>query len=178
MIGDPGDLVGAAGSASYTNGTFTIDGSGADIWGTADGFNYLYQTASGDCDIKARVVSVGNTAAGAKAGVIIRETLNANSAHASMLITSGSGAAFIRRTSTGGTSAITSTTSITAPYWVRVQRSGSTFTTSISSNGTSWTTVGSATISMGTSVYIGLGVTSQSDGTLNESTVDNVTATP
>src|SRR4030095_3748145 len=36
--------VGAAGSASYSSGTFTIAGSGADIWGTADEVSYGYQT--------------------------------------------------------------------------------------------------------------------------------------
>ena len=43
--------VGAPGSASYSSGTFTIAGSGADIWGTADEFRFVYQGASGDCRI-------------------------------------------------------------------------------------------------------------------------------
>ena len=49
-------------------------GSGEDIQGTADEFRYVYQTATGNCEIKARVTGVGNTNPWAKAGVMIRET--------------------------------------------------------------------------------------------------------
>ena len=43
---------GLAGSASYSNGTFTVKGAGADIWGTADGFFYASQSISGDAQIE------------------------------------------------------------------------------------------------------------------------------
>ena len=66
--------VGLPGSATYPlNGTFTVNGSGADIWGTADAFNFVYQKLSGDFQISARVTSEQNTNAGAKAGVMIRK---------------------------------------------------------------------------------------------------------
>jgi regulation of enolase protein 1 (concanavalin A-like superfamily) len=175
-----GDIgtVGAIGSSSWSNNVFTVTGSGADIWGTADAFHYTYQTASGDCTIVARVVTVTNTEVWAKAGVMIRETLNANSTHASMYITPGSGAAFQSRAATGGTSTSTSTAGLVAPYWVQVVRSGNTFTASRSPDGISWTTEGSVTITMGANVYIGLAVCSHVDGTLCTATMDHVTATP
>src|SRR5262249_22849065 len=50
--------VGVAGSAAESNGTFTVKGAGADIWGTADAFHYVYQPLSGDTDIQAHVASV------------------------------------------------------------------------------------------------------------------------
>lgn len=78
--------VGATGSATYSSGTFTVTGSGADIWGTADEFRYVYQTASGDCEIKGRVVTQGNTNPWAKSGVMIRETLTAGSKHGMMIV--------------------------------------------------------------------------------------------
>ena len=53
--------VGQAGSGSFASGTFTVKGSGADIYGTSDQFHFVYQTLSGDGEIKARVVSVQNT---------------------------------------------------------------------------------------------------------------------
>src|SRR5262249_54255421 len=63
----------------------------------------------------------------------------------------------------------------TAPYWVKIQRSGSTFTGSYSLDGTNWTAVSPpATIPMGTNVYIGLAVTSHADGVLCTGTFDNV----
>jgi hypothetical protein len=47
--------VGVIGSASYDAGTFTVNGSGADIWGSADGFRFVYRPMSGDGEIVARV---------------------------------------------------------------------------------------------------------------------------
>ncbi|GEM_PF-1291116 len=166
--------VAATGSASYSNGVFTVKGSGADIWDTADEFRFVYQTLNGDGQIVARVTGVQNTNAWAKAGVMIRETLNANSKHAMMVLTPGNGLAFQRRTSTGGSSYHTSGGSASAPYWVKLVRSGNTFTAYKSSDGTNWTQVGSETISMAASVYVGLAVTSHNDGTLCTATLDNV----
>lgn len=170
--------VAAVGSASYLGTTFTVTGSGADIWNAADEFRYVYQLASGDCSIVARVATVQGTDPWAKAGVMIRETLNANSTHAATFITSANGAAFQDRSSTGGSSDNVNTTGFSAPYWVKVVRSGNVFLSYRSANGTSWTLVGSQTITMGTSVYIGLAVTSHNDGILCTATFDNVTATP
>src|SRR5205085_5117831 len=52
--------VGVAGSATFANGTFTVKGSGADIWGTADAFHYVYQPLDGDVTVQAHVASVQN----------------------------------------------------------------------------------------------------------------------
>ena len=67
---------------SGTTATVRMTGAGADIWGTADGFQFMYQQISGDCDIRARVISMTNPNAWAKAGVMVRETLAANSTYA------------------------------------------------------------------------------------------------
>lgn len=170
--------VGVPGSSSYSIGNWTVAGSGVDIWNTSDEFRFVHQTASGDCEVIARVTGVQNTDPWSKAGVMIRESLAANSKHAYMCLTSGNGLNFHYRTSTGGTTANTSGGAGTAPYWVRVTRVGSTFTGYRSTDGLTWTTVGSATITMTTSVYIGLAVTSHNDTVLNTSTLDNVSATP
>src|SRR5208283_2044319 len=67
--------VGLAGSATYSNNVFTVQGSGLGMSGTADGMHFVYQPLTGDGTIVARVVSSGSAA---QAGVMIRETLNAN----------------------------------------------------------------------------------------------------
>jgi regulation of enolase protein 1 (concanavalin A-like superfamily) len=165
---------GVAGSASHTNGTFTVAGSGNDIWGTADGFRYVYRSLSGDGQITARVTSQTNTDPWAKAGVMIRETLTAGSKHAMTVITPTNGLSFQRRASTGGESVGTTTTGISVPVWVRIVRQGSTFTSFRSSDGSSWTQVGSATISMGSNVYVGLAVTSHNNSVLSTAAFTNV----
>src|SRR5439155_18161922 len=67
-----GDIgaTGAAGSASYNNGAFTVQGAGADIYGKADAFHYAYQQWSGDGSIVVRVASMQNTDPAAKAGIM------------------------------------------------------------------------------------------------------------
>lgn len=126
--------VGVAGSATLSGSTYTLRGGGADIWGAADGFRFAYQPVSGNSSIVARVDSVQNTNVWAKAGVMIRESLAPNARHVMMVVTPGSGTAFQRRTSTGGTSLTTGGPAVTAPYWVRVVRSNNTFTASVSTS--------------------------------------------
>ncbi len=170
--------VGETGAASYSGGKFTVVGSGDDIWNTADDFRYAYQSASGNCTIIARVVSVQGTHAWAKAGVMIRENLSAGSKHASTFVTPSNGVAFQSRGTSGGTSANINTTGLSAPYWVKIVRSGDIFTSYRSSTGGSWITIGSTTITMGSNVFIGLGVTSHLDGSLCGAVFDNVSVTP
>jgi regulation of enolase protein 1 (concanavalin A-like superfamily) len=176
--------VGVTGSATDTNGLFTITGSGTDIWGTADAFHYVYQPASGNCSIQAEVLSVQNTAPWAKAGVMIRETTNANSTYAIMFLspvtaTSTNGVAFQGRTATGGSAnSLATVPGVQAPYWVQLVRTGNSFVASYSANGTTWTALATNTITMATNAYIGLPVCSVNNSTLNTATFTNVVPAP
>jgi regulation of enolase protein 1 (concanavalin A-like superfamily) len=170
--------VGAAGSASASNGTFTVRGAGADVWGTADAFHYAWQQVSGDVDVVARVASIQNVSDWVKAGVMIRETLTANSAHGFMLASPGKGQRFQRRVATGGHSTSTSGPTAPAPVWVKLERRGNVISAFSSTDGANWTSVGSDTFSMGATVYAGLAVSSHISGTLATATFDNVSVTP
>ena len=166
--------VNLTGSVTFTNGQFTVSGSGADIWGTADGFRFVYVPVSGNFTITARVLSVQDTHGWAKAGVMIRASLTANSQHAFVCVTPANGVAFQYRSSAGGNSVNINTTGLSAPYWVRLVRSGNTFTAYRSPDGVTWTQIGSTTISMGTTVYAGLAVTSHDNSKLCTAVFDNV----
>jgi hypothetical protein len=159
-LGQDIGAVGVAGSAGYAGGTFTIQGAGADIWGTMDAFFFVYQSLSGDGSIVAQVTGLGNTNVWAKAGVMIRETLNADSTFADVVVTPSSGTAFQRRTTTAGSALSTAGPALAAPCWVKIERVGNVFTGSVSSDGTTWTAIGSETIPMAATVYIGLAATS------------------
>jgi hypothetical protein len=76
-----------AGSASYANNTYTVQASGSDIWTATDAFHFVYQSLTGDGSITARVASISNTNQWAKAGVMIRESLAANSKESSLVVT-------------------------------------------------------------------------------------------
>jgi fibronectin type 3 domain-containing protein len=170
---------GAVGSASRSpSGVFTLTGAGADIWGSADAFRYVYQTASGDCDITARIVTLQNTNNAAKGGVMIRESLNANSTQAMTNMTAANGLEFLRRTTTGGSTSGVSVSGLHVPYWVRLVRSGNTFTSYRSADGVTWTNVGSVTITMASNVYIGILVCSHVNAVLCTTTIDNVIVNP
>jgi hypothetical protein len=163
------------GSAVYSNGIYTVKGAGSDIWGTADSFRFVYQPFTGNGQIVARVTGVQNTNAGAHAGVMIRESLAASSKHALLALTANNGIGFVRRTSTGGSSSVSTASGATA-YYLKLIRNGSTITAYRSSTGTSWTQVGSAvTISMTSTVFIGLAVCSKNPSTLCTATFTNVT---
>ena len=168
---------GVVGSATYSGTTFTAAGSGADIWGTADAFRYVYQQVTGDVTITARVVSLTNTDGWAKAGVMIRNGIGANVAHAFTAVTISNGLAFQRRTTAGGESSHTAGPAGAVPYWVRLQRTGNSITSFVSTNGTSWTNIGSQAITMASDVYVGLAVTSHNNTVLCTSTFDNVSVT-
>jgi regulation of enolase protein 1 (concanavalin A-like superfamily) len=166
------------GGAAHTNGVYTVIGAGS-ISGTADSFRFVYQSLSGDGEIRARVFSAQNTGNSARAGVMIRESLNSNSKHAMMNIAPNGTFRFQRRTSTGGSTSSTTSSSGTFPNaWVRLVRSGNTITAYRSANGSTWTQVGSATITMASQIYMGVGVASGSSATLNTSVFDNVTVVP
>ncbi|HEX6975332.1 MAG TPA: phospholipase D-like domain-containing protein [Vicinamibacterales bacterium] len=169
--------VGVPGSASEAGGAFTVDGNGADIWGTADAFHFVYRTLAGDGTVVARVASLQNTDAWTKAGVMIRESLDPGSRHALMLVSAGKGLAFQRRTTTGGTSTNTSGGAGVAPAWVKLVRTGTSFTASTSTDGSTWRVVGSATISMTQNVLVGLAVTSHTTSTLARAVFDGVSVT-
>jgi RHS repeat-associated protein len=166
--------VGYTGSSSVNNGVWSLAGSGTDIWDTVDAFRYTYRTLHGDGSIIARITSLDYTDSWAKAGVMIRESLNANSKHTMVCVTPGQGVSFQRRTTTGGYSDHTTTGGPTAPYWVKLVRIGDAFSGYVSSDGTSWTLQGSVTISMNSDVYIGLETTAHNNGALCHSTLAHV----
>jgi regulation of enolase protein 1 (concanavalin A-like superfamily) len=167
---------GLAGTASFApeTSTWSMAGAGADIWGTADAFRYVYQPLAGDGEIVARVTSVQNVAAWVKAGVMIRAELTAGSPHAMMMVTPGRGNAFQRRTLAEGISTSTPGSLVSAPYWVRLARLGDTITAYESPDGVAWKTVGTATIPMPGVVFVGLALSSHSATALATATFDRV----
>jgi endoglucanase len=172
---------GVAGSAAYSNGVFSVTDSGADIWNTSDAFRFAYVPVTGNCTIVARVASLQTASSQtidgwSKAGVMIRESLVANAANAFIAVTPGNGVTWQTRSSSGGSSANAATGGLSAPYWVKLVRSGNTFTGYRSPDGTNWTQQGTATFTMASSSYIGLALTSHNNSSLCLATFDNVTA--
>jgi endonuclease/exonuclease/phosphatase family metal-dependent hydrolase/regulation of enolase protein 1 (concanavalin A-like superfamily) len=171
--GDIGSV--AAGGWAEASGTdVRLNGSGRDIWDYSDEFQYMYRTLSGDGTITARVTGLDYNDAWTKAGVMMRGSLSASSVHAFALVSAGSGIAFQRRTSDGGGSTHTAGPWGQAPAFVRLTRSGNTFTAYTSHDGSNWSTIGSQYIAMGSTIYVGLAVTSHADGTIAAANFSNL----
>jgi regulation of enolase protein 1 (concanavalin A-like superfamily) len=167
-----------AGSVQYSGGAYTVRAGGADIWGTSDQFHYVYQPVSGDVVITARVASLLAVDPWSKGGVMIRETLTAGSRHAFAHASGINGFWLTRRVSTAGVSTFgTAASSGSAPGWVRLTRTGNTFTMHRSSDGVSWTLYDSVQITMASNVFVGLAVTSHNTSTATTAVFDNVSVT-
>ena len=160
-------------------GTFTMTGSGADIWYESDQFHYAFKTLTGAGSIIAKVESVSDTDPWAKAGVMIRETLDGGSTHAMMVVTPAQGVSFQRRFETGGASANDDTVDITAPYWVKIERDlAGNFTAYSSANGSTWQMQGQPVpFQMASNAYIGLAVTAHNATATCEAKFSNITIT-
>jgi len=145
-------------------GTYTITASGTDITGQLDGFHYAYKMLTGPGSIIARIVSVDNTGPWAKAGVMVRETLEPGSKHALICVTPNNGVASVVRVNTNDESFTSNQTGITAPHWVKLERDlAGNFTVSHSVNGSNWVPIEDFTsqiIQMSANAYVGLAVTS------------------
>jgi hypothetical protein len=167
-------------------GTYTITAEGADIWNAADEFHYAFKTLSGAGTIDAQVLSVQNTDPWSKAGVMIRETLEPGSKFAAVYITPGQGCRYQARLTTDA-AAVSDTSvataeqmAITAPYWIRLERTiGGTFRGYYSSDGVNWQSMSwnPQSIVMVSDVYVGLAVTSHSAGNVCEVKFTNVSTT-
>jgi alpha-L-fucosidase len=171
--------VGVAGSYNISGSTFTLNGSGSDIWNAADAFRYVFQAVTGDFTITARVISGQDTGSSAKVGVMLRDTLNPDAAYAMtfMAPVTANGVEFQDRSSTDNSAAGVANVAATAPYWVRAARNANIFTGYYSADGTNWTSLGSLEVVMHTNMYAGLEVCSTANGTLDQGQFDNVSIT-
>jgi len=107
---------------------------------------------------------------------MIRETLDANSTNAKTADWAGyHGIYFDVRTTAGGGTSEPGSVGVTLPYWVRVSRSGNTFSSYTSSDGVNWVRLGTnQTIGMAQNVSVGLAVNSGSTSVFATATFDNV----
>jgi len=167
-------------SIDEATGTYEIAGAGADVWGSADQFHYVYRELTGDATMIARVVSNGTGSNNwAKGGVMVRQGLAPGSTHALMAITGseGGGGAFQwRPAADGDSSSAHDTAAGMAPgYWVKIERVGNALSGSYSADGVTWIQQGDAqAIEMTDPVLIGLFVTSHQSGEIRTYTFDNV----
>jgi len=158
-------------------GTYTITAAGIDIWDASDEFHFAYKVISDEVEvsIQAQVLSVDHTDDWAKAGVMIRDSLDPNSAHAMVAITPVNGVWYGRRFAAGESSTSTKEPDVTAPQWVKLERStGGIVRAYYSPDGNTWTRLGLEVVTMKMPIYVGLALTSHNPDVACEASFDNV----
>jgi hypothetical protein len=173
-------------------GSFEVHGSGADISGTSDAFDFVDQGFAGDAVIVARLASIASppTSAAEKAGVMMRNGSVPGAPNAFLFATptASNGYDWQTRTVAGATTTMSAASGASAaacgngapPVWTKIVRSGNFFSGFCSADGLAWNPVGDAPISMPATIQIGLAVTSNNNaaGVLGAANFDSVSLGP
>ncbi|MDX9878227.1 MAG: LamG-like jellyroll fold domain-containing protein [Sedimentisphaerales bacterium] len=172
----------APGFVEAADGAIIMNGIGTDIWNNGDQFRYAYKSLSGNGSMTVRVDSIALSNEWAKAGVMIRETLEAGSKHAFVALTPtpSHGLSFQRRPTADAASANTDVADIALPHWVKLTRTGNVFAAQQSEDGETWTDIvvsPALDIAMAANVYIGLAVCSHDTAIVTGAEFSNVSTT-
>jgi len=170
----------SVGGISYNAATqtYTMTGAGADIYELSDEFHYAYKQLSGEGSITAKVESLTEINAWSKAGVMIRETLDADSAQVLVSVTPQNGVEFMYRLA-GDTTTAWAEAGLNAPHWLRIRRVQNDFFAEHSTDNVTWVDVqgdnpSSANIPMSVNTYIGLHLCSHEEFQTAEAVFSNV----
>jgi hypothetical protein len=143
--------IGAAtpmGSNSLSGGTWTVAGGGSNIWDGSDTFRYVWQSIPGNGGISAKVSSQTDSDAWAKSGVMLRASADPASPFYAVCTTPSNGIVVQARTAEGSDAIQVGAVSGSAPVYLEVTRTGTTFSAATSDNGTTWTPVPGSSLSI------------------------------
>src|SRR5450432_2131103 len=177
---DLGDI-GAAGSTCRNGAVYTINGSGTDIGGSGDQFQFVYTNGNdiGDYDVYGRITAQTAANAASKVGIMVRDSLTNTSRFAYMAYESGKMIFVNRDQPSSPAITINIAGSFTLPYYVKISKSGTTYSAFISPDGIGWTTVGSKNLNFGTDItntpHYGMAVTSADNTKLSTGIMDGFT---
>jgi hypothetical protein len=161
---------------------WTITGTGRDIWGSADQFQFAYAELPGDGGITARLLSqTGGRDGWAKSGTMLRESLDPGSRCAFMPYTNSYAFQPSWRVETGETPTDDGLGSQgrkldAGPIWIRTQRKGQIYQHLLSDDGKTWILIGQKTlpIDAGKPMLAGLCATMHGGATPLVAVFDNV----
>merc|ERR1719382_822346 len=132
--------VGIAGSASQSSaGGWTVTASGYDIWGKSDQFHFVNFPTSGNFEVHFKVDSFDYVHPWQKGGLMIRDTLDANSAHFSVLVTGNQRLGTFWRGGKGWNTSHVAGGTNDKPIWIKAVKEGNTFFSYFSNDGVDFT---------------------------------------
>jgi TolB protein len=159
--------------------TYTISGSGANMWFGEDDFHYLWTKVSGDVSLTADIAFVGATGNNhRKAVLMIRQSLDANSA-AVDVARHGDGLTSLQFRDATGVNTHEVESNISAPQTVRIEKRGDYFYAFVSgSDGKLQVAGASAKVALTGPFYIGIGVCSHDKDVVEKAVFSNVKLAP
>jgi len=165
------------GSAAYdaSGHTYLIAGSGDNMWANADAFQFVWKKVSGDVTLTADIGILGTGGeAHRKAVLMIRQSLDADSAYADAAV-HGVGLTSIQaRTAKGGISSEVQS-AVSAPQRLRIAKRGDYFYIWVAPKGEDLRfSGGSMHIRMTESFYVGLGVCAHNKDNIEKAEFSNV----
>ena len=168
------------GGQTLSGSTWSIQGGGSDIYGTTDQFHFVWSTLSADGSISTRAFSQTATSVWAKAGPMIRLTADPSSPYYAILVTPSNGVVVQwRKTAAAGTNQV-QLTGTTTPVYLRVTRTGTTYSAATSPDSGTWTTVPGSTQSVPAltgPLLRGFAVTAHNSTKISTVVFDNVVTT-
>ena len=168
-----------SGSATFSNGAFSLSATTANVVDTADQFTFAYDQVDGDTVFSGRVASFSGTGTGAEAGLMIRESILPGSKQVSIFLTSDNTLVMTSRSTADGSRVVLAVSAgAVAPVWLRLERSSSTITAFQSADGITWTSVGAANVTMTTTVYAGMAAAGGTTASLLTTTGSDLRSTP
>ncbi len=163
--------------------TYLVTGCGGDIWGSIDDFHFAYKKLDGNGSITIKIESLEDIQRPAKAGIMIRASLDPCAQFGAVYVTPNSGVTFQARAEANGGvvsdayAATPEQNALHASVWLRIERKENQFSAFYSSDGTAWTPMAWSpqTILMPDSVYVGLAVTSHDNKKTVAARISHVT---
>jgi hypothetical protein len=177
---DIGQVSPGPGSQTLSGATWSVTGGGGDIFSTSDSFHFAWQPLAADGSMSAQVTSQQNTNVWAKAGVMMRATTDQGSPYYAVFVTPGNGVVVQYRGAQAGLTTQASTTG-TVPVYLKIQRTGTTFSAYTSPDGTTWTVIPGSTVGISTltgTLLRGFAVTSHDTGNFSTVTYNSVQTVP
>ncbi|MEV6796246.1 alginate lyase family protein [Streptomyces sp. NPDC051320] len=173
----------APGITGYESGSFTVRGAGSDLNVNGQGMTgqFARLPVTGDCEITARIVSRAGSVRADRVGLLMAKSLSPFDQAAGAIVTSSGNATagtpqLLLRKTVAGRTTFTGGTPAPLSLWLRLRRTGTTFTAAVSPNGVTWTSLGRDTVpDFGDApYYAGLMVCSRDPMTLTTTVFDHV----
>ena len=158
---DSGDVGSPAkkGSAEFSGGQYKITGSGANIWAKEDQFQYVWRSMTGNFTVKTTLEFLGKGEDHRKAGIMLRQSLDADSVYGDIVI-HGNGMPGLQWRSNKGEKTNTFDLPFDSPgkYRLQLVRSGAGLTVSMAKDGAELKQVVRTEVTFQGPILVGLAV--------------------